>query len=173
MKLIIINGPTGVGKSTIAKEVHKKLPLSFLLEVDAQRRYISGYKDFREESGELMFDISKAVTEECLRHGRDVVVDKIIIDSEITLNKFIEIGKKYNAEVFEFILNSDRELWLNRINERGYRENGSLTPEKAEWFWDKIQEYIKKRPEAVVVDTSNKTVEETLGELWKKINSKN
>jgi adenylate kinase family enzyme len=45
MKLIILNGPPGIGKSTVAQKLQKELPLSFLLEIDALRRCISNYRE--------------------------------------------------------------------------------------------------------------------------------
>lgn len=155
MKLIIINGPTGIGKSTIAKKIHDKLPLSFLLDIDAQRRHISNYRENRKESGELSFVISRAIVDEYLKSGHDVVIDKTIINTNTTLNKFVEIGEKHNADIYEFILNSSKETLLKRAEERGYKDEGLLTPEKVAEFWEAAQEYIKNKPEAVVIDTKN------------------
>jgi deoxyadenosine/deoxycytidine kinase len=53
MKLIILNGPCGVGKSTVAQKLHEVIPLSFLLDIDAQRRFISKHREFKEESAML------------------------------------------------------------------------------------------------------------------------
>jgi deoxyadenosine/deoxycytidine kinase len=61
MKIIIINGPTGIGKSTISRMVHKDLPLSFLLSIDEQRRYISHYRENRIESRDLVRNLALGV----------------------------------------------------------------------------------------------------------------
>ena len=158
MKLIIINGPTGIGKSTVAKKIHDKLPLSFLLDIDAQRRYISDYRKNRKESSELSFVVSRAIVDEYLKSGHSVIIDKVIFKTT-TISDFIELAKKHNAKVYEFILNLDKKTLINRAKERGYKDEGLLTSEKVEEFWETTQEYIKNRPDAVVIDTKNLNVE--------------
>ncbi len=151
MRLIIINGPTGIGKSTVAQKLHETIPLSFLLDIDAQRRYISGYREHRQESKILVFSISEAIVDTYLNSGHDVIIDKYLVDADM-VNKFLELGKKHKARVYEFILNASKGLVTDRAQERGYRENGLLTSDKVDRFWNETQVYIKMRPEAVVVD---------------------
>ncbi len=165
MKLILINGPTGIGKSTVAKKIHEARPLSFLVDIDALRRYISGYREYREESRGLSLLISEAIIDTYLKSNHDVVVDKVFTDAE-TVNSLIELGKKHKAEVYEFVLNASKELVVERANVRGFRENSLLTPEKVEMFWQKIQEYIRVRPEAIVINIEKLNPEEVYQQLF-------
>ena len=151
MKLILINGPTGIGKSTVAQKIHQAHPLSFLVDIDAVRRYISGYREHKNESKQLSLFVSESIVDTYLKSGHDVIIDKVFVDADI-VDRFFELGKKYNANTHEFILNASKELVIKRAEERGYRENSLLTPEKVKKFWEEIQEYIKKRPQAVVID---------------------
>ncbi len=162
-----MNGPTGIGKSTVAQKIHQTQPLSFLVDIDALRRYISGYRENKVESKQLSLLVSESIVETYLKSGHDVIIDKVFIDVEI-VERFIELGKKYNANVLEFVLNASRELVIKRAEERGYRENSLLTPEKVVEFWEEIQEYIKKRPQAIVVDIETLNQEE----VYKYINAK-
>ena len=168
MKLILINGPTGVGKSTIAQKIHQGLPLSFLLDIDAQRRYISGYREHRGESLDLVIKLSLAMVENYLQSKHDVVIDKVLTDVEVA-ERFLELGRKYNATVFEFVLNVDKETLMARAEERGYKEGGMLTPEKVPEFWERIQNYIKEKPQAIIVNTKNLNIEETFEYIQGKI----
>lgn len=168
MKLILINGPTGVGKSTIAQKVHQSYPLSFLLDIDAQRRYISEYREHPAESRELVLKLSIAIVENYLQSGHDIIIDKVLTDVAV-VEKFVELGKKYGAEVFEFILNTDKEILIARAEERGYIPGSMLTPEKVPEFWDRIQKYITERPNAVVVETMNVSPEHTFAYIAEKI----
>jgi predicted kinase len=168
MKLILINGPTGIGKSTIAGKLHEALSLSFLLDIDAQRRYISGYKENREESGELVVRLSLAIVENYLQNGHDVIIDKVFTDTQAT-DRFLELGKKYDAGTFEFVLNADKETLIARANERGYKEGSMLTPEKVPEFWEAMQNYIKGRPEVIIVDTNEISVNDTFEFIQAKI----
>lgn len=160
MKLILINGPSGIGKSTIAAKLHEMIPLSLLLDIDAQRRYISGYKEHRKESSDLVVKLSLAMVENYLQNGYDVIIDKIFTDTQIS-DSFLELGKKYNATVFEFILTADKETLIARAHERGYREGSMLTPEKVPTFWDAMQMYLKERTLAEIIDTTSLHPEQT------------
>lgn len=168
MKLILINGPTGIGKSTIAGQIHQTLPLSFLLDIDAQRRYISGYKEHRDESLDLVLKLSYAVIETALQNGRDVVIDKVLTDTEVS-ERFLELGRKYSAVVYEFVLNADKETLIARANERGFIDGSMLIPEKVPEFWDRIQSYLVERPEAIVIDTKSMSADDTFEYVREKI----
>lgn len=160
MKLIIINGPTGIGKSTISKMVHNDLALSFLLAMDEQRRYISKYREYRVESRDLVRNIALAIIDTYLQTGHDVIIDAVITDS-ILMDKIMDIGAKNNATILEFILTSDKDTLITRAENRGYREGGLLTPEKVIEFWKNIQTFTKERTDAIVIDTTNLQIEDT------------
>ncbi|MEX0598396.1 MAG: AAA family ATPase [Candidatus Paceibacterota bacterium] len=160
MKIIVINGPTGIGKSTIASKIHQDLPLAFLLSIDEQRRYISHYRENRIESRDLVHKIALDIVNNYLQTGNDIIIDGVITDIEF-IEKIIQIGQKHNAQIFEFILNSDKDTLIKRAKERGFREGGLLTPEKVIEFWHNIQIYIRNRPDSQVLNTENLTIEET------------
>ncbi len=159
MKLILINGPPGVGKSTVAEKLHKAKPLSYLLEIDALRRNIAYYREHAQESGKLSYDISTAIVEACFNAGSDVIIDKAISDIEV-VDSFFQVAKKYNTNTYEFILNASKESVIRRAKNRGYKVGGLLTFEKVERWWEDTQEYIKKRPQAIIVDTETLSQED-------------
>jgi predicted kinase len=166
MKLIIINGPCGVGKSTLSAKLHANIPLSFLLDIDAQRRFISHYREQKEESGKMMMAISKAIIIGCLGDNRDIIIDKILFDS-VVLESYYEIAKKYGADIYEIILWAPKEVIMKRANERGWREGGLLTPEICELFWDKIDKLKENRPQAQIINVENITEEDAYLEVAK------
>ncbi len=164
MKLIIINGPCGVGKSTFAKKLHKDMPLSFLLDIDAQSRFISGYKENPAERWELTSFISQSIIDACLSAERDVIVDKIIYDADL-LDSYHVIAKHHGAEVVELILWADKETTLKRAEGRGWQEDKHLTRESCAWFWDEIEKVKEARRGAIIIETdglSEKEVEEKI-----------
>jgi len=137
MKLIIINGPCGVGKSTIAEKLHDSLPLSYLLDIDALRRNISHYREHKKERLEIGYSISLAIADTCLSLGRDVVVDKMMYHPA-TLDTFHKLAKKYKADVYEIILWADKKSVIKRAEKRGYRPGSLLTREKTNKFWEEL-----------------------------------
>lgn len=163
-RLIIINGPCGIGKSTAAKNVQALLPLSFLVDIDAQRRYIGRYRECREESRVLSYAVTFGIVEACLKEGRDVIVEKMINDASV-LDTLRAIGEKYGAEVHEFILWMPKDLVLQRASDRGYSVGNSLTPQKTEAFWDAIDALTDSRPLAKIINVSHLGEEQVLNEI--------
>ncbi len=154
MKLIIINGPCGVGKSTLSARLHTDTPLAFLLEIDAQRRFISHYREYEKESREMNLAIAKAIIKSCLEDKHDIVMDQMTFDPDI-LNFYYEIARTYGADVYEIILWAPKETIMKRADERGWREGGLLTPEKCELFWERINELKESRSQAHIINTED------------------
>ncbi|MEK7620472.1 MAG: AAA family ATPase [Patescibacteria group bacterium] len=154
MKLIIINGPCGIGKSTTAKNLHESMPLSYLVDVDAIGRNISHYREYQEERWELREAVAFATVDAVLSVGRDVIVEKMIFGEDV-LNKYQEIGERYGADIVEIILWASKEFVMRRADDRGWREDGLLTPKKCENFWEKMDEVKNKRSDAVIVDVTD------------------
>lgn len=73
--------------------VHKDLPLSFLLLIDEQRRYINHYRENRIESRDLVRKLTLDIVNTYLQTGNDIVFDGVITDIEF-IEKIIQIGQK-------------------------------------------------------------------------------
>ena len=170
MRLIILNGPSGVGKSTTALKLQKEIPLSHLVEVDELRRSLPGYPERREETHRLAYEHTAEIIENELTSGHDVIIDKCITDSEI-LDWFAEIARKLGATEYEFLLFTDKATLRKRADARGYRAGGLLTPEKVDELWEKMDTLREKRPQAIVVDTTQ--VREIFEKVWSEIESPN
>lgn len=165
MKLIIINGPPGVGKSTAAERLHQELPSSQIIDIDELRRTtMPDYRERREESLRLAHKLATVAIEENLRRGKDVIIDKAISYSD-TLDSFIDIGRKYDAEIYEFILFAEKATVQKRAEERGFKPGSMLTPEKVVELWEKADTLRNERSSAITIDTTHLTSEEVLQEL--------
>jgi predicted kinase len=162
MRLIILNGPTGIGKSTVASRLQAKIPRSIVLDIDEIRRSFPNYRENPRES--LAFSYQKAgeALEENLRNGFDVIIDKTISDSGI-LDSYSAVAAACGARVFEFILFADRPTLQKRADERGYRPGSLLTREKVGKHWENIAALQSQRPKAVVVDTANIDADAVIG----------
>lgn len=160
MKIIIINGPCGVGKSSIAEKLHKNKPHSFLLDIDSLRRLFSRYQEERDESRTSSLKLSESIVNTCLDMGYDVIIDKMQYDTKV-LDAYYGIAKQKGSEVREIILWASKSVVMERANIRGWKDSGSLTPEKCEAFWDQIDAMKDTRPNAVIIDTSDISLEES------------
>lgn len=173
MKLILINGPAGVGKTTLAKRLWEIMPMSFLLDLDEQRAFISHYREHRKESGILSFDIALAAAEACFKKGRSFVSGKGMIDlieagrEKNVLDLFIDIGKKYKAEVYEIMLWADQKTIIDRANKRGYKTKIWHSPERVAEEWEAMNVFRDKRKDAIVVDTDNLTPDQVFDKVKK------
>ena len=154
MKLIILNGPPGVGKSTVAKKLHDEMPMSLLIEGDEWRRQISHWKEHREASHDLVYAIKIAAADAAFKMGSTVIIDKAVFGSDSTLDALLESAKGNGAAAYEFILNANEETILARTDARGYKPGSTFTRERALELWQKGQDLIARRPNAIVVDTS-------------------
>ena len=174
MKFIIINGPCGVGKSTLGQGIHESIPLSVFVDIDEVRRSISDYREYRTESGFLAFELALGIAERAMENGSTVIIDKIRFDypqaPKDYLQEFITLANKYDAQTFEFILRADKEIVLDRITMRGLDKNSLLTMDRAEQFCDEIEKFIPQRTSAVIIDTTYTTSEEVFKSAWKIIN---
>jgi len=166
MKLIMINGPTGVGKTTLAKKLHEVMPMSFLIDLDEQRRFISHYREYKKESGKLSFDVALAILEVCMKNGYDYIIGKGIlaagpyIHDKNLIEKFAKIGKKYKAEIYEIFLWADKEVTYKRMQKRGFKHKPNTPRDKLNENY-KLEEITKdKRTKAFVIDSNDLTANE-------------
>ena len=163
MKLILINGPCGVGKSSVASALHASMPLSYLLDVDSVMQNVSGYREpeHKEDRTELTHAIAKASVEAALSLGRDVIVEKLMRDGN-TIDAYLGIAHERGAEAHETLLWARKDVVMRRANDRGWREGGLLTPEKCEAFWEDIDVLKGERKDATVIDTSDLSEQEVV-----------
>lgn len=164
MRLIILNGPTGVGKSTTAKLVHQKIPLSFLLDPDTQRHFVSHYREYKDESRAIGHAVGRSILQACLELDCDVIIDKTLLKAEV-IDAYRAIADKFGATISEYILWAPKNVVMERAHARGWREGGLLTPEKCEWFWDEMNAFKDTRTNAIVIDVTGKEPTDILAEI--------
>ena len=159
MKLIIINGPCGIGKSTVAGKLHAVMPLSFLLDIDAQRRNISEYRTHNKQSGERVKEVALSIVQTYMKQDGDVIVDKMIFDPAF-LDALHDTATQYGGIVHEVLLWAPKDVVMKRAEDRGYTEDGLLTPEKCEMFWENIHTLKESRKHATIIDVTELNEEE-------------
>ena len=161
-KLVILNGSPAAGKSTIAKKLHRNLPMALLIDLDVWRRFVNGWKENREESLRYVYQVAIAAVGAYLQAGHSVIVDKAILNNNHVLDALVSAGKKHRAEVFEFILIADKTTIIARANKRRSVTRGRILASNAQVmrFWDIARKLVAQRQQAIVVDTSDLTPNE-------------
>lgn len=136
------------------------MPLSFLLVIDAWWKQIMDWRENRKESQRLVYKLASVAIDAYLEEGRDVIVDKAILNDTKTLDVLVNIGERRGAEIYEFVLSADKETVLGRVAQRGFSKQGLLTPEEAEHLWELSQDLEGTRPGATVIDTTSLSPDE-------------
>lgn len=169
MKIIIFNGSSCSGKSSIIKSLMKERERLFYLHYDSLKWSISRYS--REKHYKDVQKIVLAVAQEAFNLGYDVVSDSSF--TRLFREKLIDLAKQNNYEVIEINLEADFDVLLKRFNERV--ESALKVPEKDRKIGnislDRFKELFdifnnEKNSNAITFRTD----EESLEEITDKIN---
>jgi predicted kinase len=171
-RLIHLNGPPGIGKSTLAQLYADDHPGVLNLDIDRVRALIGGWLDRFAEAGEIVRPIALSMAATHLRGGRDVVMPQCLCRlSEI--ERFEKVAHDSGAVFCEVVLMDAKERSLARFNRRG--ENGELpwhrqVQEIVERgggqallgrMHDQLTAVLAARPHAVVVPSAPGAIQQT------------
>lgn len=105
--LIVLNGPPGIGKSTLARRYVEEHPLTLCLEQDVVRALIGGWRARAEvDSGTLARELCVAMARAHLLGGHDVIVPQFVALPEY-LDRLADVAAEVGARHLEFVLLDD------------------------------------------------------------------
>src|SRR3990167_9121135 len=112
--LLLIDGPMGVGKTTVAKLIHEKRSGIAHIGMDRIKKFVSGPKKkaHRNTSKEIL----KLMTEEYLKSKINVIVEGTLTASRI--EKYRKLAKRRGARFFVYQLEAPHFITHPRIEKR-------------------------------------------------------
>ena len=168
MKIIIISGLPGSGKSTAAEGIAAKLKLpvfsvdpieSAILKTGLKRSF---------ETGLAAYIVAETLAAEQLKLGSSVIIDAVNPVPQAR-QAWRDLAKKYNANLVIIECSLDEELHRSRLQTRVRNLHGI-----AEVTWDDVEklrkEYTVWEDKKLVVNTA-KSKDEILEEITGYINS--
>ncbi|MDQ3716349.1 MAG: ATP-binding protein [Actinomycetota bacterium] len=171
-RFIHLNGPPGIGKSTLARFYVDDHPGVLNLDIDGVRGMIGGWQDRFEETGEIARPIALGMAHTHLSEGRDVVMPQYLGRlSEI--DRFEAVAVDTGAAFVEVVLMDTKERSIQRFTDRGdddtlawHRQVRDIVNRAGGAalladMYDQLAEVIRTRTNAVVVPSVAGAVRQT------------
>jgi predicted kinase len=116
-RLIVLNGPPAIGKSTIARRYVDDHPLALDLDIDSIRRLLGRWQDDPTRAGLLAREMTLTMARVHLAQGHDVVLPQYLGRTEF-LEQAEQVAIEAGAQFHEFVLMDSRDEVVRRFNER-------------------------------------------------------
>jgi predicted kinase len=116
-RLILVNGPPGIGKSTLASRFADDHPGTLNLDIDHVRMLVGGWCDDFVGAGEIVRPLVLHMAATHLEGGRDVVVPQYLASNDEVL-AFKQVADDNSAMFIEVLLFDSRDSSIERFNTR-------------------------------------------------------
>ncbi|MFZ2310136.1 MAG: AAA family ATPase [Patescibacteria group bacterium] len=168
MKLVILNGSTCSGKSTILKNIMKQQDNFFQLSYDSVKWLFSGYQASKHYQD--VVNVLLAVTSTVLKMKYNIVTDSVLFNEY--RQQLVALAKEVGCDILEINLEADFEVLATRFDERVTSALANPNSRISNTSKDRFKELFdifnqEKNPEAITFRTDNQSVEEVTSSIMK------
>lgn len=181
-RLIHLNGPPGIGKSTLARRFVDAHPGVLNCDVDVLRTLIGGWRGDFPRAGALIRPAALAMIEAYLGEGNDVVFPQMLIDPA-ELARFEAAATNVGAQFVERVLMDTRDASVARFHRRGHGEPDDPWHEQVRAIvaaeggdavitrsHAALERLLADRSDAVLIASSEGAIEQTYRSLMASLN---
>ena len=171
-RLVLLNGPPGIGKSTLSALYADRNPGALNLDVDALHPLVGGWQDEETDTWPVVWSLVRAMAATHLDGGRDVVLPQYFAKVDEIL-EFEKLARRHGAAFREVVLLDDRQAAIMRFDRRAQesedlwiRHHHRLIelgggPVLLGTMYDNLMGVVRLRPGAVIVPSVAGAVQET------------
>lgn len=173
-RLIHLNGPPGIGKSTIARRFVNEHPGVLNCDVDVLRTLIGGWPTDFAAAGALIRPAAIAMITTYLAGAHDVVLPQLLVDPA-ELARFEECAIQTDSLFLERVLmdepwsaaarfdhrgdtDADADPWHDQVRAIVATSGGTAALLR---YHDGLQDLITQRPDTIVIPSIEGQIEET------------
>src|SRR4051812_13708305 len=175
-RLILLNGPPGIGKSTLAQRFVDGHPLSLDLDLDRVRRMLGGWVHQPVEAGLLARAMTLEMARVHLGAGHDVIIPQYLGRPQF-IQQAEQVAVDVGTPFVEFVLMDSRDSAVRRFLDRtasatngAHAEAGALMEQfggrpALEAMYDRLLLVLSHRPDAQVIQSRDGEIDAAYREL--------